>query len=161
MSTKNIRGNTFSLTSLDLDFEGFTLLGGTGLGISEKLEPGAVPGASSWPIGWTKGKGSGTVKFNAPLKEALLLLKAMGSPFGARYASGSATFTEAEGDGVVTIEFDARVSSLDLDGGDEQKPSTIAFEGVLTGPCSWDGEVMVDDGDSFNIVDGVLSILGG
>lgn len=140
----NTRANMFCVSSLDLEVEGYRPLGAQGLGIGEKLEPGEVEGTSPWAIGYTKGKGSGTFKFQLPLKEALGLLRAVGSPFGSRIVNGSATFTEIEGDGVETLEFQARVSSLDLDSGDRQKPAMISFDGTLTQPCSWGGETMVD-----------------
>jgi hypothetical protein len=141
----DINAQQYCLSSLDLQIAGNTIFGGSELKISEKLTPGEVEGQSAVPVGWTKGPWSGEGSIKLPLGEALTLKAAMGNEWMTQAWTGTATFTELSGPGVMTIEIlGARFNTTSLDGGDRSKASTDALDFTLLTPCIANGVKAVE-----------------
>jgi len=135
----------YSMSSLDLQLAGVSLFGGSELKLSEKLEPGDVEGQSPVPIGQTTGAWSGEGSIKLPLSEALSAKAQIGNQWGTVAWTGTATFTELDGPGVMTIEIlGARFTGAELDGGDRSKASTESLPFKLLQPCLWNGVKIVE-----------------
>jgi hypothetical protein len=141
----DINGTQYSMASLDLELAGYTMIGGSELKMSEKLEPEDVEGQSSVPVGQTRGKWSGEGSLKLPLSEALDAKASIGNEWGTVAWTGTATFTEMNGPGVMTVEIlGARFTSTELDGGDRSKASTGTLSFKLTQPSIWNGVKIVE-----------------
>jgi hypothetical protein len=160
----DLNGTRVSMTNLDLELNGYRIIGAQGLKLSESLEPGEVEGTSSIPVGYTDGPWSGTGGVSAPLAEMLSALAFVGGSFGKAILTGTATFTALDSsDGVSTITINAaRITKCDLDGGDRSKAAMIPIELKLLEPSDWNGVKIIDPPDLTNGAAGfVLSIFGG
>ena len=141
----DINSKQYSMSSLDLQLAGVSLFGGSELKLSEKLEPGEVEGQSPVPVGYTTGAWSGEGSIKLPLAEALSAKAQLGNQWGTIAWTGTATFTEVDGDGVMTIEIlGARFNSTELDGGDRSKASTDSLGFKLLQPGLWNGVKIVE-----------------
>ena len=141
----DINGTLYSLSSLDLNLAGIIIIGGSELKLGEKLEPGEVEGQSAVPVGYTTGPWSGEGSIKLPLSEALAAKATLGNEWGKVVWGGTATWTELNGPGVMTVVIlGARFKGTDLDGGDRSKPSTIALPFMLTQPSLWNGVKIVE-----------------
>ena len=141
----DINGTQYSLSSADIEVQGYQVMGTSELKLGEKLEPGEVEGQSSVPVGWTRGAWSGEGSLKLPLSEGLDMKANMGNEYMTRVWTGTFTFTELNGPGVMTIEvLGARFKAFDIDGGDRTKPSTDALPFMLTQPCLANGVKAVE-----------------
>ena len=142
----DLQGRRYSLSSATIDFfNGYRMLGAAELKLNEKVEPGEVEGTSPIPVGNTTGPWSGTGGFKAPMKEVLDGMASMGGNICGQIITASWSFTEFQGDGSSTISIlSARLTTVDLDGGDRSKASMIAVEFKLLEPCEWDGVKIID-----------------
>jgi hypothetical protein len=141
----DINGNQYCLSSADLDVAGNTIIGASEIKCGEKLEPGEVEGTSAVPVGYTTGPWSGNGSLKLALSEALALKAKLGNQWGTVVWTGTFTWTEVNGPGVMTLEIlGARFTTTDLDGGDRSKPATDALGFMLLQPSKWNGAKIVE-----------------
>lgn len=160
----DLNGKRVSITNLDLEVNGFRIVGAQGLKIDESQEPGEVEGTSPIPVGYTDGPWSGTFGFSAPLAEMLAALSFVGGSFASAVITGTATFTALDSsDGVNTVAINAgRITKCSLDGGDRSKAAMIPIEGKLLAPCDWGSVKMIDPPDLTGGVQSfITSLFGG
>lgn len=140
----DVNGTRFSLASMEVDVQGYKIRGGSGLKLSQKLEPGEVEGNDSVSVGWTKGKWSGSGGMSLPYAEFADMVDSIGDEYGTKRISMVWSLVELEGDGVASIEIPAaRISGDDFDAGDRQKHSAVQVEFTLLEPAKHNGRSIV------------------